>query len=404
MSRSTIVGAVDIGTSKVMVLVAEMTPSRSMNIIGRGQSTTVGVKKGEIIDLRSVSDSVHAAIHAAERSSSAQIERVYLSMTGSHLRGFRHPGATTINSSGNVVTPGDIRRAVENAKSKALETGEVYIHHIRNGFILDGRPTENPLSRQGSHLESLYWHVAADEDKVKDHMTVINGFGLDVDDIVISSLASGILLATEAEKRQGVLVVDIGKGVTDYVLYRGGRVLQTGVIPVGGEHITNDLSLGLRVKSKFAESLKRRAARAMVQKDDRNQKVPLVGDLSIGDSFHSQLTINKITHARLEELFIILKNQLGSALTRNSLPGGLILTGGVAKTPLITDLAEVTLDVPVAIGRSPDWVRHAELREPEYATVLGLLYSALYDQQDEEPKKPARPQGRWLQKVAGLFG
>lgn len=404
MSRSTIVGAIEIGTSKVVVLIAEMSDGRSMNIIGRGQSTNVGMKKGEITDIRSVSDCTHAAILAAERSAKAQIEHVYLSLSGSHLWGFRHGGATTISSSANIVTQTDVRRAVENARSKVLEPGEVYIHHIRNGFLLDGKPVENPLSRQGSHLEVQYWHVVADEQRVKDHIMVINGFGLDVNDIVVSSLASGSLLATEEEKRQGVLVVDIGKGTTDYVLYRGRRAVQTGVIPVGGDHITNDLGLGLRVKTKLAEGLKKRAAKALVQKEDRTQKVPLVGDLSIGDSFHSQLNINKITHARLEELFIILKNKLGSALTRQNLPCGVILTGGVSKTPLIADLAEVTLDVPVALGTSPDWVRHAELREPEYAAVLGLLYNALHDQQAEEKKTAAKPQGRWLKRVAGFFG
>lgn len=403
MSRSKIVGAIEIGTSKVMVLVAEMSDGRSMNIIGRGQSTNLGMKKGEITNISAVSGCAHAAIHAAEKSAGSEIEHVYLSMSGSHLWGFRNSGATAVTGSENVVTMKDIQRAVDNARSKVLEPGEVYIHHIRNGFILDGKPVENPLARQGSHLEVQYWHVFADEQKVKDHIMVVNGFGLDVNDIVISSLASGSLLATEEEKRQGVLVVDIGKGTTDFVLYRGRRVVQTGVIPVGGDHVTNDLSLGLRVKSKLAEGLKQRSAQALVEKEDRNKKVPLVGDLSIGDSFHSQLNINKITHARLEELFIILKNRLGSLLTRQNLPCGVILTGGVSKTPLIQDLAEVTLDVPVALGESPDWVRHKELREPEYATVLGLLYNALHHQQEEEQGQHKPEPKRWLRKMTGLF-
>ncbi len=402
MNRSRIVGAIDIGTSKTVVLVAELSGSRAMNIIGKGQSTNIGMRKGEITDLRAVSDCTHAAILAAEKSAGRRIEHVYLSLSGGHLWGFRNAGATAVSSPGSVVTVHDLRRAEENAKSRPLDPGQVYIHHIKSGYLLYGRPMGNPVGRQGAHLVVQYWHVVADEQRVKDHIMVLNGFGLEVNDMVISSLASGSLLATDEEKRQGVLVVDIGKGTTDFVLYQGRRVVQTGVIPVGGDHVTNDLSLGLRVKAKLAENLKLRAARAMVQKDDRNEKVPLVGDLSIGDSFHSQLTINKITHARLEELFIILKNKLGSALTRTNLPGGVILTGGVSKTPLITELAEVTLDVPVTRGESPAWVRHSELREPEYATVLGLLYNALYDQQ-HRVEESATPRARWLDKVAGLF-
>jgi cell division protein FtsA len=380
-----------------------MSGGRSMNIIGRGQSTNVGMKKGEITNLSATSDCAHAAIHAAEKSAGTQIEHVYLSLTGSHLWGFRNSGATAVTGSENIVTARDIQRAVDNARSKVLEPGEVYIHHIRNGFILDGKPVENPIGREGSHLEVQYWHVFADEQKVKDHIMVINGFGLDVNDIVISSLASGSFLATEEEKRQGVLVVDIGKGTTDFVLYRGRRVVQTGVIPIGGDHVTNDISLGLRVKGKLAEGLKLRSAQAMVGKEDRNKKVPLVGDLSIGDSFHSQLSVNKITHARLEELFIILKNRLGSLLTRQNLPCGVILTGGASRTPLIQDLAEVTLDVPVSLGESPDWVRHEELRGPEYATVLGLLYNALHHQQGEDSDQTKPQSKRWLQKMTGLF-
>ncbi len=404
MSRSKIIGAIEIGTSKVVVLVAEFSNGRSMNIIGSGQSTNAGMKKGEIIDIRAVSDCTHAAISAAEKDAGERIEHVYLSLSGSHLTGFRNAGATAITGSEGIVTKTDVNRAVENAKGQILEAGNVYIHHIRNGFLLDGNLVESPVGRQGSHLEVQYWHVTADEQKVKDQIMVINGFGLDVNDIVISSLASGSVVASEAEKRQGVLVVDIGKGITDYVLYKKKRVVQTGVIPVGGDHITNDLSLGLRVKNKLAESLKKRSARAMVEKDDRIKKVQLVGDLSIGDSFHSQLTINKITHARLEELFIILKNRLGSTLTRQNLPGGVILTGGVSQTPLIADLAEVTLDVPVSIAESPDWVRNSELQEPEYATVLGLLYNALHDQRDSEVAGREGTRKTWLRKVTGIFG
>lgn len=404
MSHSEIVGAVDIGTSKVVVLLAEIEGDRSMNIIGRGQCTITGMKKGVIVDIGSVSNATHAALASAEKMAGDRVERVYLAVSGAHLRGFRHPGATTISSSKSIVSENDIRRAVDNAKHRASEPGRIYVHHICNGFLLDRKPTEAPLGRQGSHLEALYWHVTGDEDIIRDHLSVIMGYGLQVDDLVASSLASGSFLATGEEKRQGVLVVDIGKGTTDYVLYRGRRVLQTGVIPVGGEHITNDLSLGLRVKSKLAENLKCRVARARVMKDDRNHKEPLVGDLSIGDSLHSLANINRITHARLEELFIILKNQLGSMVSPQNLPAGVILTGGVSQTPLIADLASEILDVPVSLGTCPEWVRDRDLRGPEYATVLGVLINALHDQQKTQNlKRQSRHQMGLLKKVAGLF-
>jgi cell division protein FtsA len=403
MNRPTIVGAIEIGTSKVVVLVAEVSEDRRMNIIGRGHSTNTGMKKGDIVDLRRVSDCTHAAILNAEKDAGEQIQRVYLSLSGAHLWGFRNTGVTAITSNDGVVTHEDINRAAQNAKGKALEHGEVYIQHLRTGFLLDGRPMDNPLDKVGDQLEVKYWHVVADAQSVSEHIEVINGFGLDVNDIVISSIASGSLLATDEEKRQGVLVVDIGQGTTDFVLYRGRRAVHTGVIPVGGDHVTNDLALGLRVKQNLAERLKLRSGKALVDKEDRTKTVPLIGDLNIGDSLLPLMSVNKIVHARLEELFIILKNKLGSALTRQNLPGGVILTGGVSRTPRIAELAETTLGVPVVTGECPDWVRDEELRGPEFTTALGLLYNALHDR--EKPvAQPRKQRLGLLGKVHKLFG
>jgi cell division protein FtsA len=343
--------------------------------------------------LSQVSDFAHTAILAAERQADTQIDRMYLSLSSNRLKGFRQSGSTHVTGQGGVVSEADIARAVANAKAKSPGPEMVYLHHICNGYLLDAKPVDHPLGRAGSHLEICYWHVAAEAGHVREHLQVINAFGVDVGDFVISSIASGSIVASDPERQQGVLVVDIGKGTTDYVLYKGRRVVLTGVIPVGGEHVTNDLSLGLRTKAKYAESLKLRAARAMIARDDANQRVPIVGDLMVGDGLVSQLTINKITHARLEELFMILKNRLGSMLSRKHLPCGVILTGGVANTPQIDALAEVTLDVPVRIGQINGSFSE-ELRQPEYATVLGLLYNACKNelerpQQEERSRRKA---------------
>lgn len=403
MNSSSIIGAIEIGTSKIVVLIAELHAGNSMTIIGKAECSCNGMKRGEIVHLDQISNYAHTAILAAEKQADARIQRMYLSMTGAHLKGFRHPGTTTINSSGGLVTERDLDRAVQNSKGKALQQGYSYLLHALNGYLLDGRPVDNPLGKAGSNLEVSYWHVIGDQKPIREHLQVINGFGLDVGDIIISSVASGSLLASDAEKRVGVLVVDIGKGTTDYVLYRAGRVIQTGVIPVGGEHITNDLSLGLRTKPKYAERLKLRAARAVISKNDRIDKVPLIGDLVVGDSLVSQLCINKITHARLEELFMILKNRLGSHLSRANLPAGVILTGGVAKTPAIAELAEITLDVPVTLGRMPNWVNEG-LRDPEYATVLGLIYNASrHEHVEEAVADRERGSGGWLKRMSGIF-
>lgn len=376
MSYNKIIGAVEIGTSKVVVLVGEIIDGRSLNIIGMGQSTSMGVKKGEVVDFRSASDCTHAAIIAAEKNAGTTIEAVYLSQTGAHLQGFFDKGAVTVSSPDNVVSRPDISQAIENARRKVVPNGRVYIHHIQNDFFLDGRPVEDPFAMKGAHLEVGYWHVHGHERKVSDHIHVINGFGLEVEDMIISSIASGSMVVTEPEKQHGALALDIGCGTTDYVLYRNGRILRTGVLCVGGDHLTNDLSLGLRVSVKQAEKLKSEYGKAIIDREDKSDKIWLFGDLTIGDRPIPRLAIYQILNARIKELFEVIKRELGGALNPQELAGGVILTGGVSRLPHVASVASDVLGVTARVGENPAWVRE-DLREPEYSTVLGLLYYGL---------------------------
>lgn len=405
MSGSKIIAGVEIGTSKTVVLVGEISQGRALNIIGMGESTSVGMSKGEIEDLRSVSDGVHAAILSAEKNAGAQIEGVYLSKSGASLAGMSCSGVTSVSSMEGAVSREDIQRACTNAKEKSLPPGRIYVHHIRTGYTVDGEPTSSPVGQIGSKLEAVYWHVHGDERAISNHIHVINGFGLDVEDMIISSIASGTILTTEAEKRQGTLVLDIGSGTTDYALYRNGKVQRTGVIPVGGDHITNDLSLGLRISRKIADSLKLREGKAILDRNDKNDAVLLLGDLTIGDRPIPRASINKIIHARMEELFMILKNRLGSFLSPQQLPGGVVITGGTSRLPFIEILAEETLGVPTRIATSPPWVAKGELQDPEYACALGLLHYGLYGQQTEEDiysRETSTSKG-WLTKIKRII-
>jgi len=402
MSGPSIIGAVEIGTSKVVVLVGEVVNGRELQIIGLGHSTAHGVRKGEIVDLRAASDCAHAALLAAEKCAGTEIEGVYLGITGSHLDGFSNSGVVTVEDADNWVRAGDIQRASENARNKALPPGRLYIHHVRSGYVLDGRPCHEPLGMQGSRLESHYWHVHGDERKLADPVHVINGFSLKVEDMVVASVASGRMVATEEEKEAGVLVVDVGCGTTDFALYRHGRILRTGVIAVGGDHFTNDLSLGLRVSYKHAESLKLRYGKAQIDRDHKHEHVMLVGDLMIGDRPIPRHAINQILHARADELFMILQNKLGSLVSPQNLPGGVILTGGGARLPELDELGESVLGVPVRLGCNPEWVAHKQLQEPEFSTALGLLNYGFMAQRSDQRATAARPR-KWISKVTEIF-
>lgn len=384
MRPTKIIAGIEIGTAKTVVLVGEVSHGKALNIIGMGESTTMGMTKGEIEDIRQVMDCVHAAIVSAEKNAGAQIDEVYLAKTGASLEGIHGSGITAVSGSDALVSMEDVMRACGNARLKSLPEGRLYVHHIRTGFLLDGKPVAQPLGQIGQRLEALYWHVHAEERAISHHIHLINGIGLQVKDMIVSSIASGSILTLPAEKKQGVLVLDIGGGTTDYALYRNNRVQRTGVIPVGGDHVTNDLSLGLRISRKLAENLKLRHGRAIFDKADRNEAVLLMGDMSIGDRPVPLASIHKIINARLGELFMVLKNRLGSQLGSSQLPAGVLITGGVSRTPMIDKLAADTLGVDCRIASNPSWVVKESLQDPEYACALGLLHYGLYGQSSDE--------------------
>lgn len=385
MSQDRVVGAVEIGTSKVAVLLGEIVGDGGLNIIGHVAGSSKGVKKGVIADLNAASDCVHATIMAAERQFSTRIDEVYLAQTGSHLRGAFNLGTSNIGASDGVVSSHDIDQAKEDAKRRGLPPGRTYIHHIQNPFSLDGRPVENPMAQQGQRLQVGYWSVHGDSQVVSDSLRVIGGIDLAVSDMIISSIASGVVLLEDSEKDAGALVIDMGGGATDYALYRKGYIVKTGVVPVGGDHITNDLSIGLRVGRKSAEEIKTKDGRAFYQSSDRDETVWLYGDLTIGDREYPKAAITKIIEARIKEVFEIIKEQLVEAdlLEPVDIASGVVLTGGSSRLAGIAVAAQDVFELPSRVADGPSDVA-TELRNPEYSTTLGLLHYALTGQGAEK--------------------
>lgn len=402
IGKSKIIAGIEIGTAKIAVLVGEVVNGSSLNIIGFGQSSSRGVMKGAVLDFKQASDATHAAIHAAEKQAGAHIEGVYLAQTGMHIDGFFNEASVTVSSPNNLVGAEDIRRVCESAKAKTLPDGRTVIHHIRRPFRLDGRQVADPEYLEGAKLEVGYWIVHGSLNKISDSIHIVNGFSLHVDDLILSSLASGVMVAGDEEMRNGVLVIDIGCGSTDFVFYRDGYVVRTGSLPVGGDHITNDLSLGLRVARSQAEGLKVNSGKAIVDSGDKGKKVWLNGDYAIGDRQIPQEAINKIAHARVEELFDLVKKKLGEAFTPQKAAAGVVLTGGGAHFRSMAETAEAVLGVPARVGENPPWVTD-ELRGLEYSTVLGLLNYGLKNENDRSTGSGRRRSRGLFSKVTRIF-
>lgn len=396
MSQNKIIGAVEIGTAKILVLVGEMRPDHSVHLIGYGKRTSAGIKKGEIIDFNDATKVTHAAIAEAEKSAGVNIDSIYLSMSGGHLEGTFNRGSAHVSSHDGRVAEQDVQRAVEDAKSRRLPERRLYVNHISNPFLLDGKHVRSPVGLQGDNLEVGFWAVHGDENAIGNHVHVINGFGLDVDDMIISSTCSGEASVFPAMKESGALIIDIGRGTTDYALYRDDYILKTGVVCVGGDHFTNDLCMGLRISSRPAEELKKRDGTLLPDEVDGKEKVWLRGDLSIGDREIPAKAIYKILQVRAKELFEVIKSELGELLEQD-LPGHVILTGGGSQLRGMLEMASETFSMPSEIGCPPNWVDES-LRVPENSTAVGLLLHAA----KHHPGNQAR-RGGLLKKLKGIF-
>lgn len=380
---SKVIAGVDIGTSKITVLLGEIVEGRSLNVIGKGLSSTLGVLKGEIMDYEKASNCVHAAILEAETQAGVRIDGVYLALSGAHIEGFSSETSVNITSADKRVLPGDIETAASLAQGRDLPENRTIIHHLRRPYKLDGRIVESPVDLEGERLEVSYWTIHGDSRIIGNSFHIINGFNLHVDDIVLSGLATGAAVATLDEKSNGALVIDIGKGTTDYALYLNGRCMNAGCLPIGGDHISNDLSIGLRMRLKDAESLKLRYGSAVVEHRNKTEKVWLNNDLEIGDRAIPIWSIEKIIELRTTEIFEIVRKKLGVQFQADKISSGVILAGGTSQLANIEKCAESVFGIQAHVGDNSAMAA-GDLKESTYSTALGLLHYGLQYQSEKE--------------------
>jgi cell division protein FtsA len=385
-SKSRIVGAVEIGTSKVTVLVGEVSGTR-LHVIGLGEFPSRGVVKGVVVDAPAAGEATHRALVAAENSAGTRLQQIYLAQSGSHIDGFYHEATVNVGGLEGRVSQLDIDTVYGLAKSKALPPGRCIVHFLRRPYYLDGTLNPSPEDIRGDRLSVGVWHVHGDQHRIADGVHIIRNFNLPVTELVLSSLASGNILTTPEERQHGVLVIDIGAGTTDYAYYRHGRPYVAGVVAVGGNHLTNDLSLGLRITEGQADKMKTLHGRATIAAKDRNDIVWLNGDMGIGDRKFPRMTIEQITSARVRELLEVVRKKLGNIYAPGDTLAGVVLTGGTTALPDLADAAARVFEVPARIG-----VPHVEvaekLRQPAYSTALGLLHQGLLQQLETAASKP----------------
>jgi len=372
---SNIIVGLEIGTSKVCAVVGEQAADGALNIIGLGQSRSRGVRKGEIVDPKQAEEDVRNAIVEAESMAGAEISNVYLGVTGGHIRGFNNRGVHPVVSADREISDDDVQDVVKNAKAINLPAENSLIHAIRQHFFVDGQDgITNPVGMLGSRLEVDVHVVHGNTNRLQNAIRLVKGFQIQVNEIVFNGLAASLALLSSEQKELGALVIDIGGGTTDYVVYVGGVIKHTGVLAIGGDHVSNDLAYGLKVPLSRAEKLKLEHGSAVVGEAAQGRSVTFTNELGLPIKTISVGHLQRIMSLRLEEIFQLIEQDLEQVGLGDYLRAGVFLTGGGARIPHIAKLAEPVLQMPVSIGQtnSISGLKSA-LDQPEFAAAIGLV-------------------------------
>jgi cell division protein FtsA len=371
---SNIIVGLEIGTSKICAVVGEQNAEGALNIVGVGQSPARGVRKGEIIDAVLAEESVRNAVVEAEQMADVEIRSVYLGVTGGHIRGFNNRGVHPVVSADREISDDDVQDVIKNAKAINLPAENSILHAVRQHFLVDGHSgITNPVGMLGARLEVDMHVVHGNTNRLQNSVRLVKGLQLEVEEIVFNGLAASLALLSNEQKELGALVIDIGGGTTDYVVYVDGVIKHTGAVALGGDHVSNDLGHGLRVPLSRAEKLKLEHGSALVDAAVKGQTITIFNELGLPLNTVNVEHLRQIMSLRLEEIFQIVAQDLEQSGMTDYLRAGVFLCGGCARVPQIAKLAEPILQMPVSLGQtnSISGLKSA-LDQPEFVTAIGL--------------------------------
>lgn len=376
--KATILVGVELGTSKICCVVAERSPEGALSIIGLGQRSSKGVRKGEVINPAQAAEDARHAIAQAEEMANVDIHKVRLGVTGSHIRGYNNRGIHIIPSVGRGVEANDVQEVLRNARNAVAPAGTDVLHSMRQQFFLDGRgpipPLPDPVNLQGTRLEADMHVIRGDIHRLRTGIGVIEALQLEVEEVVFNGLASALAVLDHDQKELGVLVLDLGAGTADYVVYAAGAIRYSGVLAVGGDHVSNDLAHGLKITMRRAEQLKIEHGTAMDDDALAEATLTLPNEYGLPPKIINLAHLRRIMAVRLEETLGILAEELRAANLTEQLRAGVVLCGGGARIPRVADLTERVFRLPVAVGRTLAISGLSDtLDQPEFATAIGLI-------------------------------
>jgi cell division protein FtsA len=371
----------DIGTSKVVAVVAELQHDGRYEVIGMGQHESRGLKKGVVVNIEATVNSIQRALEEAELMADCKIRDVFTGIAGSHIKSFNSSGMVAIKD--KEVTGTDVARVIETAKAVSIPGDQQMLHVLTQEFIVDGQEdVREPLGMSGMRLEVKVHIVTGAVSAAQNIVKCVRRCGLEVSDLMLQPLASSLAVLTEDEKELGVVLVDIGGGTTDIAIFTGGAIRHTAVIPIAGDQITNDIAMALRTPTADAEDIKLSygMAKQVLANPDDMIEVPGIGER--GPRSLSRQALAAVIEPRVEELFALVQQVVRESGYEELLSSGVVLTGGTALMEGMVELGEDIFLKPARIG-VPDYQGSLSdvVRSPRFATVMGLLEEARVQRQ-----------------------
>ncbi len=402
-NKDLIVG-IDIGTSKVVTLVGEMSSEGQLNIIGFGSHPSRGLKRGVVVDIESTVQSIQRSVEDAELMSGCEIFTAFTGIAGSHIRSINSHGMVAIRD--NEVSLNDIDRVIDAAKAVAIPADQRILHVLPQEFIIDSQDSiREPVGMSGIRLEAKVHIVTGAVSAAQNIVKCMKRCGLSTSDIVLEQFASSQSILTDDEKELGVCMIDIGGGTSDIAVFTDGAIRHTAVIPIAGDQVTNDIAIALRTPTRNAEEIKIKYGCALQEFVDPIEmiEIPTMGDGAARKIPRRQLV--EVIEARYEELFTLAYNELRRSGLENFAAAGIVLTGGASKVQGAQELAERIFKMPVRIGRPYNVSGLTDIiNNPIYATGVGLLVYGHKQRQSQRDVVLAQPtmKGLWS-RMRGWF-
>ena len=396
MAREQIVVGLEIGTSKVAVVVGDVRPDQPIRILGVGLTPSRGVRKGEIVDLDNAARCVRDALADAENTSDVDIRSVYLGVSGAHIRSFQSRGCAVIPDEDGEVLLKHIQQVQEDARHVQLPPDHCFLHTILQHYYVDGQDEVlNPVGLQGSKLEADFQMVHGASKRIGNSIRCVRELGVEVIHPVFNAVAAAQVVLNADQKNSGAVMIDMGGGTSDYIAYNHGAVRACGTLAVGGDHITNDISLGLRIPMARAEWLKVQEGAVLTSGEAAEGRVVLNPDAGFAGCVVERKLLNTIIACRVRETLELIRRELEAAHALKYLGGGILLTGGCSLLEGIDELAGEVFGVPVRLTHAHAVAGPASAFEnPQLSAAIGLIKYAQIMQPDVRPRPIGRLFGR----------